>query len=228
MRTGLIAAGANIAVVSLFAVLYGVFSNSSQILGLGLSGVLAGLGLVGVGASPPEGPSTALEEIIGILLNALSAITEELDLNNTRIGITGGEEAKIIISTREASRHIPPGVGVSGGTPYLAIPVGHILEEVSTLQYPEEAVLRNNLSDIIVTHLNIAKLVDIVFLEHGLARISIAGVREEIGGFERRYPLSPLTLLLLVILYRLTGRSIWVRESGRIVDGAYWIVELGE
>ncbi len=228
MRTGLVAAGANIAVVSLFAVLYGIFSNSPQIMGLGLSGILAGLGLIGAGSSPPEGPSVALGEIISLLLNALTSITEEFDLTNSSLMVVGGNDAKIVVSPKETPSSINPGVGVTGGTPYLAIPLGHILEEISPLNNIDEVSLRNTLSDIVITHLNVGKLVDTTLLAPGVLRVSIAGLRDEISELEGKYPISPLTILLLAILYRLTGKGLRVKETGRIVDGAYWILEMEE
>lgn len=217
MRTGLVAVGANIAVVSALASIYGLLSGNPQLVGVGLSGIITGLAILGVGTTPREGPRESLLEALKLLLNSHASILESIDLLTHNLWIVKGDPPLLIATLAGRAERVDPGVGVWGGSPYLAIPLSGVAEEVGGLGELSEPALRNALSDLLTVEYQVAGVVDVV-LEDGVVRVSLLGV----GGEFRRlqgYPLDPLVLLLLVLLYRLTGRGLRLVDYNVVGDG---------
>ncbi len=217
MKASLIAAGVNIIVVSVFAVFYGIFSSASQITGIGLSGILAGLGVIGVGASPTEGPNRALREAISLLLNSIVAIMEEADIINPNIIVKGLPQPLIIITSKELDIEAEPGVGVRGDTTYIAIPLGSTLRSVKKIE-EEAETLPGVLEEILTRELGLSRIVEVSYESPLKLRIRLSGLGEEIRSLERSYPLSLLSLLVLIVYYRLTGNNARLTEYKLVGD----------
>ncbi len=218
MRTGLIAVGANIAVVSALASLYGLLSSNPQLVGIGLSGVITGLAILGVGTTPREGPRESLLETLKLLLNSHASILESIDLLTHNLWVIGGDPPLLIATLAGGAERVDPGIGVWAGSPYLAIPLTGVAEDVGALGELSEAGLRNALSDLLTVEYQVAGVVDAGLEDGGVVRVSLLGVRGEFRELQG-YPLDPLVLLVLVLLYRLTGRSVRLIEYSVVGDG---------
>ena len=224
MRIGLVAAGANIATISLVALVYGILSGSPQVTGLSLSGVLAGIAVIGVGASPPPGPSTALQEISRLLLNTITSINEQLDLNDATVQVVMRDQPLIVLAKDDVET-LEPGIGATSKTTYVAIPLSGVLEEVSRLPEINYLDLRNALTEILIDSLGVAKLADVDLSSGSKVKVTLAGVARDLLDLEN-YPLSPLTLLLLASLGRITGSVVRLVGKGRTPEGLYWVFEM--
>jgi hypothetical protein len=227
LNTNIVAAGINIVIISAVSAVYGLYESNAQILGVGLSGVLLGLALIGIGTSTHEGSSRFFEEALRVGLNGLASVQEVLDLVEYKLAVVGGAEPKIVLSRRgEEVNDVDPGIGVSSGAPYISIPLSNVLTDVAALDEVTETSLRNSLYDHLVEELSVCRALD-VELSGGNVKITVSGLDEKVRPFTG-YPVSPLTLLLAALLYRLTGRSLRLLEHGRLVDGAYWVFRILE
>lgn len=225
MKSGLVAAGINIIVVSVFAVFYGIFSSAPQITGIGISGILAGLGVIGAGASPPEGPSRALKEGVGVLLNSIVAVMEEADIVNPNIMVKSLPQPLIVISSKDQDLEAEPGVGVKGDTTYIAIPLGGTLGNIKRIEEESEA-LPGILEEILGRELSLSRIVEASYETPLKLKIQLSGLSEEIRSLERSYPLSLVSLLVLIVYYRLTGNDARLIEYKLTGDSASIAIEV--
>lgn len=224
MRLGLVAAGANIAVISLVALVYGIVVNSPQVVGVSLSGVLAGVAIAGAGTSPATGPSTALQSISRLLLNTITSIQEQLDLVNARIRVDMGEQPLLIVTNGDIGEKMDPGIGATVTGTYIAMPLSGVLEDIERLPVVNYIDLKNIITEILTNTLAIARLAE-VEVEGSRVRVSVAGVPQDLTDLES-FPITPLSILVMIGLARLTGRTIQLVKRGRTPDGFYWILEM--
>lgn len=217
MRTALVAAGANIALIAGLATLYGILASSQQIVGVGLSGVITGLALIGAGSTPREGAREPLIEAVRIFLNSHAGILESIGLLPHEIHILPGDPPLLVIAGSSTTPRVDPGIGVKSGSIYLAIPLRNVLDNLPPLGEPTEAALRNIFSDLLTSEYRVASITDIEF-EGDQVRATLLGVSEEFRSLQG-YPLDPLVLLVLVLLFRLTGKGVRLIEYNHVGGG---------
>ena len=224
MRLGIVIAGANIAAISLVALAYGVLTNSPQVVGISLSGIMTGIAIAGAGASPPQGPSLALQYASKLLLNAITSIGEQLDLNNATLQVIISDPPLLVLSNEETLEHVDPGIGATSTTTYMAVPLSGVLEEVERLPSLNYIDLRNIATELITGSLGIGRIAE-VEVNGDIVRVSIAGVPPELESLEA-YPITPLTILIMALISKLAGSRVKLVKRGRTPEGYYWIVQL--
>lgn len=225
MRLGLVLLGVNTVVVSSLLAIYGVINRDG-----GLVGVAASAGLVGgvflvYGLSREEPRLGPVLSYLSILVNASTAVLEDLDLLDSRLCVVGGETAMAVYTKAGCPASVNPGLGFASGHPYLSIPVD-VLREVPALEESSVESLERALRSILVEELGLLRNIRVEPGGGGLVTVYATGLADVLGEYSR-YPVDPFALLIAIATARLTGKDVLVVERSSIPGGQRLVLRVG-
>lgn len=200
MNTRLLVLGVNIIVVSALLAVYGILVGNSGLVGIALSvGILGGI-LVVYSTTPQDPSVVALASYSEILVNAVTSTLEDLDLLESRIcAVKRDNYTYLVYSKTTCPLGVDPGVGFTGGSPYLAIPAStpSVLVESSSEPTSSTTLLERSLTEILVGEFSACRGVR-VEEEGGFYRVHIMGLTGLLKQYLER-PVDPFTLFVLVV-----------------------------
>lgn len=194
----LLVLGVNVLVVSVLLVAYGFLVGESGLVGVGFSASILG-GVLAVYSTIPQDPSVvALVNYSSLLLNAVTSVLEDLDLLDPQVcAIRRGDVTLLVYSETPCPFKVDPGVGFSGGSPYLAIPTSTPSTLYEATGESTSTLLERSLTALLVDEFSVCKGVR-VEEEAGQYVVYITGLADVSKQFLER-PLDPYTLLVLTV-----------------------------
>lgn len=221
--------GLNIIVISLFLALYGLMSGVNSLIGVASSlGVLGGVFIV-YSRIPRDPTITALVNYSKILLESTTSIIEDLDLLDSNLCIVRkGNELLAVYSKIPCPIQVDPGVGFTGGSPYLAIPIEiPLVEGFEATGTVDQAILERMLRTIIVDELGMARELGLT-ITGNTYHVYIHGLIEVLKDYSK-YPVDPYVIVTAAIIaYTTSASSIRVVEKTTTPDGVVIALRAGE
>jgi hypothetical protein len=194
----LLVLGINILIASALLVVYGLLIGDSGLVGIGLSTSILG-GVLAIYSTIPQDPSlVALANYSNLLVNAVTSTLEDLDLLEPQIcAIKRSDSTLLVYSKIPCPLEVDPGIGFSGGSPYLAIPVNIPTTLYEASGESTSTLLERSLTAVLVEEFSACKSVR-VEEESGQYIVYITGLAEVPKQFLEK-PLDPYTLLVLTV-----------------------------
>jgi hypothetical protein len=219
--------GINIVVVAVLLAVYSFMIMDTGLLGVAISLALVG-GVMVVYSTAPQDPTTNfLLNYSKNLVNVLTSSLEDLDLLDSKIWIARRSDTTLAVFSRTPClEDVDPGIGFSGGSPYIAIPI-----EIPAIEYAETVSAESSedigrmLRSLLIDEFSICRNVDVSY-EDGLYRVTVIGLSSSLNEF-MKYPLDPYTVITLATISRVLGARC-VKLVGRrsIPDGVEIFVKV--
>ena len=217
--------GINIVVVAVLLAVYSFVIMDTGLLGVAISLALVG-GVMVVYSTAPQDPTTNfLLNYSKNLVNVLTSSLEDLDLLDSNIWIARRSDTTLAVFSRTPCiEDVDPGIGFSGGSPYIAIPIEVPATEYTASVESSEDVERM-LRSLLIDEFSICRNVDVSY-EDGLYRVTVIGLSSSLNEF-MKYPLDPYTVITLATISRVLGARC-VKLVGRrsIPDGVEIFVKV--
>ena len=224
MNMRLLILGINVLVVSVLLVVYGILVGDSGLVGIALSTSIVG-GVLVVYSTTPQDPSiTALTGYSEILVNAITSTLEDLDLLESQVCVVKKSDSVLLVYSKiPCPIEVDPGVGFTGGSPYLAIPLRTLSELVESSSEVISTILERALITLLVEEYSACRSVR-VEEESGFYRVYISGLVETLKQYLER-PVDPYTLLTLVAASRaLATRCVRLVEKRIMPDSVLLVL----
>ncbi len=215
MESKYLIVGLNILGVSLLLGIYGYLVNDSRLIGVALSGVMAGTVISVLGWTHTEYAVNLYADYYRLVRNIVIPLMEDLGLT--------GVLPSVIFSKGKAYLFVSPGkpildkisgsvIGIYEGIPYIAVPIPEDLPEVgrATRGYELESVLR----DVLINTYGIGSNVEVTLGSD--IKILIYNVPTHNIHLSKD-PLNPVDLALLITTARSLHRSLVLKE--RVIRG---------
>lgn len=219
MNTRLLVLGVNVLAASALIAVYGVLTSNSGLVGIALSISVVG-GVLIVYSTTPQDPSVlALTSYSEILLNAVTSTLEDLDLLESRICVIRKKDSTYLVYSKiPCPFEVDSGVGFTGGSPYLAIPVSTPSVPIESSNEPTSLLLERSLAEILVGEFSACRSVR-VEEEDGLYTVHVVGPAEVLKQYLER-PVDPFTLFILIVSSEvLRAQSVRLIEKKITPDG---------
>jgi hypothetical protein len=210
--------GINIVVVAVLLAVYSFVIMDTGLLGVAISLALVG-GVMVVYSTAPQDPTTNfLLNYSKNLVNVLTSSLEDLDLLDSKIWITRRSDTTLAVFSRTPClEDVDPGIGFSGGSPYIAIPIEIPATEYTASVEGSEDV-EKMLRSLLIDEFSICRNVDVSY-EDGLYRVTVIGLSSSLNEF-MKYPLDPYTVITLATISRVLGaRCVKLVDRRSIPDG---------
>lgn len=206
MNAKLTVLGVNVTLVSLLLGIYGVYVDDRGLLGVAVSAGIVG-GVLIVYSLEPVVPTRGALSYTSILVNAVTAVLEDLDLLNGNLcAVNDGENLLIVYSKSSCVSGFNPGIGVTMGSPYLSIPVPEsAFSDVIEMGDLEVSALESSLSSVLVEGLGLFKGVKVERRGDTIS-VELVGLAKSLSEYAR-YPVNPAVLLTLAVIGKLWGRG---------------------
>jgi len=221
--------GLNIIVISLFLALYGLMSGVNSLIGVASSlGVLGGVFIV-YSRIPRDPTITALVNYSKYFLNQLRVLLKTL-IYWIQIYVLLEKEMNCwaVYSKIPCPIQVDPGVGFTGGSPYLAIPIEiPLVEGFEATGTVDQATLERMLRTIIVDELGMARELGLT-ITGNTYHVYIHGLIEVLKDYSK-YPVDPYVIVTAAIIaYTTSASSIRVVEKTTTPDGVVIALRAGE
>ncbi|MCX8198515.1 MAG: hypothetical protein N3E36_00560 [Sulfolobales archaeon] len=225
MNTRLLVLGLNIIAVSCMIMAYGFTINDTGLVGLSTSsGIMGGVLLV-FSFTTAEGIVNAFNEYSVLMTNGLTTVMEDLDLLDAKPSITSRRgELYLLLSKASPDDDVDPGIGTLHGLPYIAIPIGSVLQDASALENFESSIVEPAISSILIDDMGLCSRVS-VEVSNRFIKVTLTGVSKEVEKL-LGYPINPLTALTMTALARLTKTDVRLVNMDRVVGGYYMVFEV--
>ncbi|MDW8083041.1 MAG: hypothetical protein RMI56_04485 [Sulfolobales archaeon] len=226
MITGLLLLGVNAVLVSALLATYGVLAGDNGLVGVAVSvGVVGGVMIV-YSVSWEEPRLRSLYSYLSMMVNASTAVLEDLDLLGGRLCVTGGSGSLLAVYTKsECPASANPGIGFTSGHPYFSIPTD-AFGDVEALENLSEESLGSALAGLLVEELELCKSVDVENLGGSLVAVHLVGLSDALREYVK-YPVDPYTLITATAIARLSGRDVLVVERSTTPSGLRLTVRVG-
>lgn len=211
----LLAVGSNLLVASILLSIYGYLVNDGGLLGIGFSTAVLSTVLIALAYEPNPQTRELLIDYTTKLSKALASLLEDLDLLPPRVRAVWVGEQLLLTISKGMVEPAGPGIGVVGGTPYIALPL-----EDSEFEVPDLSTVAREQVELSIERLlrEVIEASDIsVKIGEGSVRISIYGVSEALNQLSN-YPINPLITVALNTVSRCLRRSLTLvdySKSGR-------------
>ena len=204
MISRLLILGLNIIILATLLGAYGLIVGDNGLIGVSASMGLVGGVLVIYSSAPVEASTSSLMSYTGTLVNAVTSTLEDLDLLDSNIcSIRKRDMYLLVFSKVPCPLRVDPGIGFTGGSPYLAIPIEPLpIETPGSSSELSDKAIEDQLRSILVDELSICKSVR-VESESGLYRVQISGLNEQLREYVE-YPVDPYTIITLSTITQIT------------------------
>lgn len=227
MDLKLLLLGINISIISALLLIYGVVVGNSGLVGVFASSLLMGFVLLALSFSTQEGILNTYQNYAYLLTVALISVIEDLDLLDAKIVIARKNGDMYLMLSKTGGIDLPePGIGVSGNSTYLTIPVNNILDDVEEIGDLNPVALGAGLTEVLVRELSICSRLSIEMLEDRVVRLNLVDIDRRVREY-LKYPVDPCTLLTMVAVARLTGRGVFLRERSIGLNNVVYVLEVG-
>jgi len=205
VNTRLAVLGINIVLVSAFLAVYGLLVNDNGLVGLAMSAGIVGGVLIVYSTAPGEPSLEAVLSYTTLLVDAVTAVLEDLDLLNGKVCVLNtGRNALVLYSKGYCAWDVNPGVGFVASSPYFSVPV-HAFADTAELEELNGNALESALNALLVDELGLCESIKVE--QRGeVFSVNVIGIAKTLTDYAR-YPLNPVTLLTLIAVSKLAGRG---------------------
>ncbi|MEM3838061.1 MAG: hypothetical protein QW736_01185 [Fervidicoccaceae archaeon] len=219
--------GLNITLISALLALYGLLINSSSLVGLFASNVILGLVIIAISFSTKEGLSNVLLNYSNILTRYATLTIEEFELLEAMPALVKKDDKIFLVLTNSKDfNHLEAGLGFNKNLPYLAIPVDDLMNDIEKLNEDSGHAIEAELGELLTEEFPVSKRVRVEYSNKTI-KISLIEIDKRILDFYK-YPLDPVTFLMMIILNRLTDKNLLLKNKSINIDQATYEFEVLE
>ncbi len=226
MEVRYVAIGSSVTAVAATFLGFGIVTGEQVVAGVSISSLVLGITILALGLTYVE-PATELMRYYGSDLSALtSRFLEDLGIAGRHVLRTCFVDGGIVaVYSRKplGCKGVRVGLGVSGGNPYLGVPVEGI---ASSLSPPANPGVMEGLTDYLRDHLiksfRLCRDVTVTAGDGGVLRIELR--LNEMGRQLLRSPVNLVRLAAVVAVSKYFGRNVEVVDE--VVTGGTYLMTL--
>ncbi|MEM1638458.1 MAG: hypothetical protein QXJ69_00050 [Desulfurococcaceae archaeon] len=217
--------GINIVLISAMFTLYGLIINNPSLVGLFASFLITGSVIVVLSFTTREGLLSIFTSYSDILTRFATSIVEDFDLLESTLAVIRRGNNTYIVFTKSTSITQPePGVGFNSNTPYIAILVNELMNDIEELSEANESVIETELNETFVEEFSVCRRIGAEY-SGGSIKLVLVDVDDRVKEFFK-YPLDPVTLLIMVALRKLINRDIVLKSKSMEFNNVVYVFEV--